>query len=265
MLPLVDKPLIQYVIEEAIGSGIRNITIVTGRGKNAIEDHFDVSYELEKVLEERGQSELLSQVQSISNMVDVSYVRQKQALGLGHAIMMARDVVGSEPFAVLLGDDIIDAPTPCLAQMTALFEKVQASIIATCRVPDEDVSKFGIIRGHALENFGGRVFRVEDLVEKPSREEAPSTLAIIGPYILTPEIFGALDRTEPGRGGELQITDALRRLLEQQPVYAYMFEGTRYDAGDKLGFLKATVEFALKREDLGAPFREYLRETVTNL
>jgi UTP--glucose-1-phosphate uridylyltransferase len=265
MLPLVDKPLIQYVIEEAIGSGIRNITIVTGRGKNAIEDHFDVSYELEKVLEERGQSELLSQVQSISNMVDVSYVRQKQALGLGHAIMMARDVVGSEPFAVLLGDDIIDAPTPCLAQMTALFEKVQASIIATCRVPDEDVSKFGIIRGHALENYGGRVFRVEDLVEKPSREEAPSNLAIIGRYILTPEIFGALDRTEPGRGGELQITDALRRLLEQQPVYAYMFEGTRYDAGDKLGFLKATVEFALKREDLGAPFREYLRETVTNL
>jgi UTP--glucose-1-phosphate uridylyltransferase len=265
MLPLVDKPLIQYVIEEAIGSGIRNITIVTGRGKNAIEDHFDVSYELEKVLEERGQSELLSQVQSISNMVDVSYVRQKQALGLGHAIMMARDVVGSEPFAVLLGDDIIDAPTPCLAQMTALFEKVQASIIATCRVPDEDVSKFGIIRGHALENYGGRVFRVEDLVEKPSREEAPSNLAIIGRYILTPEIFGALDRTEPGRGGELQITDALRRLLEQQPVYAYMFEGTRYDAGDKLGFLKATVEFALKREDLGEPFREYLRETVTNL
>jgi UTP--glucose-1-phosphate uridylyltransferase len=265
MLPLVDKPLIQYVIEEAIGSGIRNITIVTGRGKNAIEDHFDVSYELEKVLEERGQSELLSQVQSISNMVDVSYVRQKQALGLGHAIMMARDVVGSEPFAVLLGDDIIDAPTPCLAQMTALFEKVQASIIAICRVPDEDVSKFGIIRGHALENFGGRVFRVEDLVEKPSREEAPSNLAIIGRYILTPEIFGALDRTEPGRGGELQITDALRRLLEQQPVYAYMFEGTRYDAGDKLGFLKATVEFALKREDLGEPFREYLRETVANL
>lgn len=260
MLPLVDKPLIQYVIEEAIASGIRNITIVTGRGKNAIEDHFDVSYELESVLRERGKSELLSEVEEISNMVDVSYVRQKQALGLGHAIMMAREVVGSEPFAVMLGDDIIDAETPCLAQMTALFEKLQASIIATCPVPDEDVPKFGIIRGQPVDDFGGRVYRIEDVVEKPPRNEAPSNLAIIGRYILTPEIFGALDDTRAGRGGEIQITDAIKRLLEQQPVYAYMFEGKRYDAGDKLGFLKATVEFALKREDLGGPFREYLKE-----
>jgi len=260
MLPLVDKPLIQYVIEEAIASGIRNITIVTGRGKNAIEDHFDVSYELENVLRERGNLDLLSQVQEISTMVDVSYVRQKQALGLGHAIQMARDVIGSEPFAVMLGDDIIDAATPCLAQMTHLFESLQASIIATCEVPAEDVPKFGIIRGHPVENFGGRVFRIEDVVEKPSREEAPSNMAIIGRYILTPEIFGALDKTEAGRGGEIQITDAIRLLLEQQPVYAYMFEGTRYDAGDKLGFLKATVEFALQREDLGHPFRQYLKQ-----
>jgi UTP--glucose-1-phosphate uridylyltransferase len=242
MLPLVDKPLIQYVIEEAIASGIRNITIVTGRGKNAIEDHFDVSYELENVLEERGNLDLLAEVRAISNMVDVSYVRQKQALGLGHAILMARDVVGPEPFAVMLGDDIIDGPTPCLAQMTALFEKLQSSIIAACRVPDADIPKFGIIRGHALENFGGRVFRIEDVVEKPSREDAPSNLAIIGRYILTPEIFGALEE-----------------LLVEQPVYAYMFEGTRYDAGDKLGFLKATVEFALRREDLGGDFRQYLK------
>ena len=259
MLPLVDKPLIQYVIEEAIGSGIENITIVTGRGKNAIEDHFDVSYELESVLRERGKSDELREIQAISNMVDVSYVRQKQALGLGHAIMVARAVIGAEPFAVMLGDDIIDSPTPCLAQMAGLFEKLQSSIIAACPVPDEDVSKFGIIRGHQLENYGGRVYRIEDVVEKPAREEAPSNLAIIGRYILTPEIFGALEKTEPGRGGEIQITDAIRRLLEQQPVYAYMFEGTRYDAGDKLGFLKATVEFALRREDLGHAFREYLR------
>jgi UTP--glucose-1-phosphate uridylyltransferase len=260
MLPLVDKPLIQYVIEEAISSGIRNITIVTGRGKNAIEDHFDVSYELESVLLKRGDTELLAEVQKVSNMVDVSYVRQKQALGLGHAIMMARDVVGSEPFAVMLGDDIIDSPTPCLAQMSGLFEKLQSSIIAACPVPDEDVPKFGIIRGQPLDDFDGRVFRIEDVVEKPSREEAPSNLAIIGRYILTPEIFGALDKTEAGRGGEIQITDAIRRLLEQQPVYAYMFEGTRYDAGDKLGFLKATVEFALRRPDLGGAFRKYLKE-----
>ena len=259
MLPLVDKPLIQYVIEEAMASGIRNITIVTGRGKNAIEDHFDVSYELENVLRERGKLDLLAEVQAVSNMVDVSYVRQKQALGLGHAIMMARNVVAAEPFAVMLGDDIIASPTPCLAQMTDLFEKLQSSIIAICEVPDDDVSKFGIIKGQQIDDFGGRVFRIEDVVEKPAREEAPSNLAIIGRYILTPEIFGALDRTEPGRGGEIQITDAIRLLLEQQPVYAYMFEGTRYDAGDKLGFLKATVEFALEREDLGTPFREYLR------
>ena len=259
MLPLVDKPLIQYVIEEAVGSGIQNVTIVTGRGKNAIEDHFDVSYELENVLAERGKDQELEEIRRISNMLDVSYVRQKQALGLGHAIKMARDVIGREPFAVMLGDDIIDAEVPCLKQMMSLFEKLQSSIIATCAVPETDVSHYGIIRGYSLDGYDGRVYRIEDVVEKPSRDEAPSNLAIIGRYILTPEIFDAIENTSAGSGGEIQITDAIRLLLEQQPVYAYMFEGKRYDAGDKLGFLKATVEFALKRDDLGGDFLEYLR------
>jgi UTP--glucose-1-phosphate uridylyltransferase len=259
MLPLVDKPLIQYVIEEAVESGIGNVTIVTGRGKNAIEDHFDVSYELENVLAERGREEDLEEIRRISNMLDVSYVRQKKALGLGHAIKMARDVIGNEPFAVMLGDDIIDAEVPCMKQMMSLFEKLQSSIIATCAVPETDVSQYGIIRGYPVDGYDGRVYRIEDVVEKPSRDEAPSNLAIIGRYILTPEIFDAIDNTKAGLGGEIQITDAIRLLLEQQPVYAYMFEGTRYDAGDKLGFLKATVEFALKRDDFGGDFREYLR------
>ena len=259
MLPLVDKPLIQYVIEEAVQSGIQSVTIVTGRGKNAIEDHFDVSYELESVLAQRGKVEELEHMRRISNMLDVSYVRQKEALGLGHAIKMARDVIGSEPFAVMLGDDIIDAEVPCLKQMMSLFEKLQSSIIATCAVPQDDVSHYGIIRGYPLDGYDGRVYRIEDVIEKPARDEAPSNLAIIGRYILTPEIFDAIEKTEAGSGGEIQITDAIRLLLEQQPVYAYMFDGTRYDAGDKLGFLKATVEFALKRDDLGADFRRYLQ------
>ncbi len=259
MLPLVDKPLIQYVIEEAVQSGIQSVTIVTGRGKNAIEDHFDVSYELESVLAQRGKVEELEHMRRISNMLDVSYVRQKEALGLGHAIKMARNVIGNEPFAVMLGDDIIDAEVPCLKQMMSLFEKLQSSIIATCAVPQDDVSHYGIIRGYPLDDYDGRVYRIEDVIEKPARDEAPSNLAIIGRYILTPEIFDAIEKTEAGSGGEIQITDAIRLLLEQQPVYAYMFDGTRYDAGDKLGFLKATVEFALKRDDLGADFRRYLQ------
>jgi UTP--glucose-1-phosphate uridylyltransferase len=259
MLPLVDKPLIQYGIEEAVEAGIKNVTIVTGRGKNAIEDHFDVSYELEHVLEERGKLAELAEMRRISNMISVSYVRQKEALGLGHAIMMAREAVGNEPFAVVLGDDIIDSEVPCLKQMMDLFEKLQSSMIATCKVPDEDVSKFGIIRGYPLEDHGGRVYRIQDVVEKPAARDAPSNLAIIGRYILTPEIFPALKKTGVGRGNEIQLTDAIRLLLEQQPVYAYMFEGTRYDAGDKLGFLKANVEFALKRDDLGSEFRRYLK------
>ena len=259
MLPLVDKPLIQYVIEEAVASGIRNITIVTGRGKNAIEDHFDVSYELEQVLEARGKKEQLEELRRISNMINVSYVRQKEALGLGHAILVARDTIGNVPFAVMLGDDIIDSQVPCMKQMMDLFEKLQASIIATCEVPRSEISQYGVIRGVPVEGFNGRVYRVQDVVEKPPVSEAPSNMAIIGRYILTPEIFGVLDKTRTGRGGEIQLTDGIRMLLEQQPVYAYMFEGTRYDAGDKLGFLKATVEFALRRPDLGKEFRQYLK------
>ncbi len=259
MLPLVDKPLIQYVIEEAVASGIRNITIITGRGKNAIEDHFDVSYELEHVLELRGKQDQLNEVRQISNMINFSYVRQKEALGLGHAILVSRDAVGNEPFAVMLGDDIIDSEVPCLRQMMDLFEKLQASIIATCEVPKSEISHYGVIRGYPVDGFNGRVFRVQDVVEKPSAAEAPSNLAIIGRYILMPEIFGVLEKTASGKGNEIQLTDAIRLLLEQQPVYAYMFQGTRYDAGDKLGFLKATVEFALRRADLGAEFRQYLK------
>jgi len=259
MLSLVDKPLIQYGVEEAVDSGIENITIVTGRGKNAIEDHFDVSYELESLLAKRNKSDELEEIQHISNMIDISYVRQKEPLGLGHAILMSRLVVGNEPFAVMLVDDIIDSEVPCLKQMTSLFETLQSSIIATCEVPESDVSSYGIIRGYPLDNYGGRVYRVEDVVEKPSREEAPSNLAIIGRYILTPEIFPAIEKTKAGRGGEIQITDAIRLLLDQQPVYAYRFEGTRYDAGDKLGFLKATVELTLKRADLGGAFWKYLK------
>jgi UTP--glucose-1-phosphate uridylyltransferase len=259
MLPLVDKPLIQYVIEEAVNSGIRTITIVTGRGKNAIEDHFDVSYELEQVLQARGKNDLLDEVRQISNMINLTYVRQKEALGLGHAILVAREAIGHEPFAVLLGDDIIDSAVPCMKQMTDLFAKLQASIIATCEVPRSEISSYGVIKGTPVEGFGNRVFRVQDLIEKPPVNEAPSTMAIIGRYVLTPEIFPILEETRSGRGGEIQLTDGIRTLLEQQPVYAYRFEGTRYDAGDKLGFLKATVEFALRRQDLGQPFREYLK------
>jgi UTP--glucose-1-phosphate uridylyltransferase len=259
MLPLVDKPLIQYVIEEAVASDIHNVTIVTGRGKNAIEDHFDVSFELEHVLKERGKHDQLREIQQISNMINVSYVRQKEALGLGHAILVARDAVGNQPFAVMLGDDIIESDVPCLKQMTGLFEKLQASIIATCEVPHSEIHHYGVIRGVPVEGFNGRVYRVQDVVEKPPADQAPSNLAIIGRYILTPEIFAFLEKTRSGSGGEIQLTDGIRLLLEQQPVYAYKFEGTRYDAGDKLGFLKATVEFALRRKDLGNDFREYLK------
>jgi len=259
MLPLVDKPLIQYVMEEAVLSGIRNITIITGRGKNAIEDHFDVSYELEQVLERRGKVDLLAEMQRISNMVSVTYVRQKEALGLGHAVLASRDSVGHEPFAVVLGDDIIDSEVPCLGRMIDVFEKLQSSIIGICAVPKSDISSYGIIRGTPVEGFGGRVLRIHDVVEKPPVDEAPSNFAIIGRYILTPQIFALLENTSSGLGGEIQLTDGIRLLLEQQPVYAYVIEGKRYDAGDKLGFLKATVEFALKRKDLGTEFRNYLK------
>ncbi|MEW5974448.1 MAG: UTP--glucose-1-phosphate uridylyltransferase GalU [Acidobacteriota bacterium] len=259
MLPLVDKPVIQYVVEEAVASGITNIIIVTGRGKNAIEDHFDVSYELEKILECRGKLDLLEEVRAISNMVTVSYVRQKEALGLGHAILVARHLIGDEPFAVMLGDDIVDSERPCTRQLVEAFERYRSPILATQVVDGPEISRYGVIEGACVESDPEkRAYRVTNLVEKPRYEEAPSNLAIIGRYILTPDLFDILENTQPDQGGEIQLTNGLRRLLEKQAIHAYRFEGKRYDAGDKLGFLKATVEFALKRPDLGAEFRQYL-------
>jgi UTP--glucose-1-phosphate uridylyltransferase len=261
MLPLVDKPIIQYGVEEALAAGCDQIIIITGRGKTAIEDHFDVSYELEKMLEERGKTELLSIVRQISDMIHVAYVRQKEAMGLGHAVLMARELVGNEPFAVLLADDVIDAKKPCLRQMMDVFEESQCSIIATQEVNGPAISSYGVLDAQKIEGtFDGRAFNVRSLVEKPKQEEAPSNLAIIGRYILTPAIFETLERTPLGAGGELQLTDGLRGLLSAgEKIYGYTFEGKRHDAGDKLGFLKATVEFALKRPDLGPDFAEYLR------
>ncbi len=262
MLPLVDKPIIQYVVEEANASGIDVVIIVTGRGKAAIEDHFDVSYELEKILEERGKDDLLALVRHISDMIHVSYVRQKEALGLGHAILMARELVGNEPFAVLLGDDIIDGKVPCLRQMIDVYEQHGASVVAIMEVPGPAISAYGVIDGTPMAHNGGhdRLYDIRALVEKPDLEHAPSNLAIIGRYILNPEIFDELDRTTPGSGGEIQLTDALQRMLAAgHKIYGYRFEGRRYDAGDKLGFLIATVEFALQRQGLGDQFREYLK------
>ena len=258
MLPLVDKPIIQYVIEEAVASGLTSIIIVTGRGKNAIEDHFDVSYELEKLLEERGKTDLLDQVRAISSMINVSYVRQGEQLGLGHAVLQARDLVGDEPFAVMLGDDIIDAPVPCMKQMMNVFESYGGPVVAVQQVPRAEISAYGVIDG-APEGDTGRLYRVRDMVEKPRAEEAPSNLAIIGRYLLTPDIFDEIERTERGKGGEIQLTNGIRALRRHRRVYGYRFDGVRHDAGNKLGFLKATVEFALKRDDLGGPFREYLK------
>jgi UTP--glucose-1-phosphate uridylyltransferase len=258
MLPLVDKPIIQYVIEEAAASGITSIIIVTGRGKNAIEDHFDVSYELEKLLAERGKTDLLEQVRTISSMINLSYVRQGESLGLGHAVLVARDLVGNEPFAVMLGDDIIDSPVPCMKQMVEVFERHGGPVIAVQKVDRQEISAYGVIDG-SPEGESGRVYRIRELVEKPRVEDAPSDLAIIGRYILTPDIFDDLEATPRDAGGEIQLTNGLRRLKERRPIFGYRFEGIRHDAGNKLGFLKATVEFALKRDDLGKPFREYLK------
>ncbi len=261
MLPLVDKPIIQYGVEEALHSGIQNIIIVTGRGKSAIEDHFDVSFELEYLLESRNKKETLAIVRSISDMISVAYVRQKEALGLGHAVLRASELVGEEPFAVVLADDVIDAETPCLRQLLDVHNFFCAPVLAVMEVPPDSISSYGAIDAEAISHNGSRdrVFRIRDLVEKPKPSEAPSNLAIIGRYVLTPEIFESLQSIDPGSNNELQLTDALKHLLRSRPVYAYRFEGTRYDAGDKLGFLKATVEFALRRHDLGGPFREYLK------
>jgi UTP--glucose-1-phosphate uridylyltransferase len=259
MLPLVDKPIIQYAVEEAVASGLENLVIVTGRGKTAIEDHFDFSFELERTLEERGKSSLLSLVRAVSEMVHIAYIRQKEALGLGHAILVSRDLVNNEPFAVLLGDDVIVADTPCIRQMMDIYDKYNASVVAIMEVPREEVPRYGIINGRQLPDTDGRLFEVLDMVEKPPIEEAPSNLAIIGRYILTPTIFETLAETGKGSGGEIQLTDGLRKLLERERILAYKFRGKRHDAGDKLGFLRATVEFALKSEELGPAFRAYLK------
>jgi UTP--glucose-1-phosphate uridylyltransferase len=256
MLPLVDTPIIQYGVEEALASGVDNIILVTGRGKNAIEDHFDVSVELETFLEARGKKELLAQIKKISNLINFAYVRQGEPLGLGHAVLVTRNLVGDEPFAVILGDDVIDANPPALRQMIDVFDEVNGPVLAIERVPREDVSSYGIIDG---EEIRPGVYRIRDLVEKPSRDEAPSNLAIIGRYILTPDIFPALAATVSDRTGEIQLTNGLRHLLKSRPIYGCQIDGVRHDTGNKLGFLKAVVYFALRRPDLADQFRHYLQ------
>jgi len=256
MLPLVDKPIIQYVVEEAVASGLTEIIIVTGRGKRAIEDHFDAAFELEYYLQDRGKLEELAEIKTISELASVSYVRQREPLGLGHAILCARALVGEEPFGVFLGDDLIVASSPCMRQLLGVFERYGGPVVAVERVPGDQISRYGVIRPKPLE---GNVYEVLDLVEKPAAREAPSDLAIIGRYVLTPDLFPVLAETRPDARGEIQVTDALRTLRRTRALYAVEFEGKRYDTGDKLGFLKATVEFALARPDLAEPFRAYLK------
>lgn len=256
MLPLVDKPLIQYVVEEAIASGIDEVIIITGRGKRAIEDHFDISYELEDILRQQGKKKLLAEVQAISNMVDICYVRQKEPYGLGHAVLCAKNLVKNEPFAVLLGDDVIDGEVPALKQMLDMYYTYKAPVIAIQEVDRSQVSSYGIVEAVQIAE---RVYKISGMVEKPRVGDAPSNLAIIGRYLLTPDIIGLLEKTSPGSGKEIQLTDALRGLLKVGPVYGCKFEGKRYDAGDKLGFLQATVEFGLKNKEFGESFRQYLK------
>lgn len=256
MLPIVDKPTLQYIIEEAIASGIEEILIVTGRNKKCIEDHFDRSVELELELEKKGKSAMLEMVQDISNMVNIHYIRQKEPKGLGHAVHCAKSFIGNEPFAVLLGDDIVDAKTPCLKQMINAYDEYKTSILGVQQVDKDKVNKYGILDVKYIED---RVYKVKDMVEKPAIEEAPSNIAILGRYIITPAIFAILENQEPGKGGEIQLTDALQTLATKEAIYAYNFEGRRYDVGDKLGFLEATVDFALKRPELRDDFVEFLR------
>jgi UTP--glucose-1-phosphate uridylyltransferase len=258
MLPLVDKPIIQYGVEEAVASGVANIILVTGRGKNAIEDHFDVSVELETFLEARGKREQLDEVRKISNMINFAYVRQGEPLGLGHAVLVARELVGQEPFAVILGDDVIDAAPPAIRQMIDVFERVNGPVLAVERVPREDISSYGVIAPDLGAKLGDGIYQVRDLVEKPPKNEAPSDLAIIGRYILTPDIFPALAATKSDRTGEIQLTNGLRELLKSRPIFACEIKGVRHDTGNKLGFLKAVVYFALRRPDLADKFSAYL-------
>ena len=262
MLPIVDTPTIQYIVKEAVDSGIEDIIIVTGRGKRAIEDHFDKSYELEDILSMKGKTELLNLARDISNLGNIHYIRQKEPKGLGHAIHCAKTFIGNEPFAVMLGDDVVDSEVPCLKQLIDVYNEYKTTVVGVQSVPDEDVSKYGIIDCKPVED---RVYKVKDMVEKPDMENAPSNIAILGRYIITPAIFGFLENIKPGKGGEIQLTDALKALIGVEAMYAYDFIGKRYDVGNKLGFLEATVEFALKREDIRGKFTEYIKSVVEKL
>jgi UTP--glucose-1-phosphate uridylyltransferase len=262
MLPLVDKPIIQYAVEEAVAAGIEQVIIVTSSQKRAIEDHFDLSYELEHLLEEKGDIEMLRQVRHISDLAQVAYVRQKEQLGLGHAVLMAKDLIGHEPFAVILPDDVVIGDRPCIGQLIHAYQQTHASVVAVMEVPHEDTSRYGVIASEPSDDplDHGRLHKVSRLVEKPKPSEAPSNLAIIGRYVLTPKIFDKLEQTKRGAGGEIQLTDAIQALMEEQQVFAYEFEGTRYDAGTTMGWLKASVELALQKPELAREFRSYLAD-----
>ncbi len=262
MIPIVDKPTIQYIVEEAAAAGIEDILIISGRNKRAIEDHFDKSYELEEELHRKGKQELLSCVEGISNIANIHYIRQKEAKGLGHAIYCAKSFIGNEPFAVLLGDDIVDSEKPCIKQLMDVYNEYRTTILGVQKVPKHDVSKYGIIAGNQIDE---RVFKVKGLVEKPEVDQAPSNIAILGRYIISPRIFEFLEKATPGKGGEIWLTDALQQLMESEAMYAFDFEGDRFDVGDRIGFLKATVDFALKREDLRADFAAFLKDRVEKL
>ncbi len=259
MLPIVDKPAIQYIIEEAVASGIEDIIFITGRNKKALEDHFDRAMELEVFLQERGKQDLAEMIKNISNLADLNYVRQKEAKGLGHAVLCARKFIGNEPFAILLPDDIIAGKTPCLKQMMEVYEEMGGTVIAINEIPEHDVNKFGIIKGVPA---GKNLFRIEDLVEKPSLSAAPSRMAVIGRYIVSPKVFEFLEKTRPGSGGEIQLTDALRQLCRTEKMFGYIFEGERFDVGDKFGFLQANVRFALANAELGEVFRSFLEKEL---
>jgi UTP--glucose-1-phosphate uridylyltransferase len=259
MLPLVDKPIIQYAVEEVVAAGIEQVIIVTSSQKRAIEDHFDLSYELEHLLEERGEIERLRQIRAITDLAQIAYVRQKEQLGLGHAVLMAKELVGHEPFAVILSDDVVVGERPCIGQLIHAYNQTRSSVVAVMEVPAEETSRYGVIGGERVEGGDGRLWRMDRVVEKPEPGSAPSNLAIIGRYVLTPKIFDKLEQTARGAGGEIQLTDAIQALMEEQAIYGYEFEGTRYDAGTTMGWLKASVELALARPDLGEEFEAYLR------
>lgn len=262
MIPIVDKPTIQYIVEEAAAAGIEDILIISGRNKRAIEDHFDKSYELEEELRRKSKHEMLSCVEDISNIANIHYIRQKEAKGLGHAIYCAKSFIGDEPFAVLLGDDIVDSKTPCIKQLMDVYNEYRTTILGVQKVPLPDVSKYGIIAGNQIDE---KVYKVKGLVEKPEVDQTPSNVAILGRYIISPRIFEFLEKATPGKGGEIWLTDALQKLMECEAMYAYDFEGDRFDVGDRIGFLKATVEFALKREDLNTEFTSFLKDRVGRL